>query len=56
MIDNKELVDEIIDSAADLPVESQFLLLMVAKGMLFSRKCLKSQVKNKSEVDLPHNL
>ena len=35
-----EVLDEIIDNAIDLPVESQDLLLMMAKAMRYTRECV----------------
>ena len=34
---------EIIDNAKELPVESQNLLLILARGMVFTRKCMMRQ-------------
>lgn len=31
---------EIIDNAKELPVESQNLLLILARGMVFTRNCM----------------
>lgn len=35
-----QVLDEIIDSAAGLPVESQDLLLMIAKAMRYTRRSI----------------
>ncbi len=34
------IVDEIIDNATELPVESQNLILMMAKAMQYTRDCM----------------
>lgn len=34
---------EIIDNAKELPVESQNLLLILARGMVFTRNCMMRQ-------------
>ncbi len=38
-----EVLDKLIQNAAELPVESQNLLLMLAKGMAYTRTCLIKQ-------------
>lgn len=37
------IADEIIDSAVGLPLENQELLLMMAKAMQYTRKCVLRQ-------------
>ena len=37
------MLDEIIDNAIELPVESQDLLLMMAKAMRYTRECVIRQ-------------
>lgn len=45
-----ELLDELIDNATGLPVESQELLLMMARGMAYTRECMsKTKVENEKE-------
>ena len=41
---------EIIDNAKELPVESQNLLLILARGMVFTRNCMMRQ----NAADQPH--
>lgn len=38
-----KVLDEIIDNAIELPVESQDLLLMMAKAMRYTRECVIRQ-------------
>lgn len=38
-----KIADEIIDNAIGLPVENQELLLMMAKAMQYTRKCVLRQ-------------
>lgn len=45
-----KIVDEIIDNAAGLSIESQYLLLMMAKAMRYTRDCVMRQLA----VDQPH--
>lgn len=40
-------MDEIIDNASELPLESQDWLLMMAKSMRYTRDCIVS--KNEAE-------
>lgn len=37
------VLKEIIDNAKELPVESQNLLLILARGMVFTRNCMMRQ-------------
>lgn len=39
----KNVVDEIIDNAIELPLENQEILLMMAKAMQYTRDCEKEQ-------------
>lgn len=39
----KKVLEEIIDNASELPVESQDLLLMMAKAMRHTRNCVIRQ-------------
>ena len=39
------VLDEIIDNAVGLPLESQRFLLILAKGMAFTRQCLSASVQ-----------
>ena len=39
-----KIVDEIIDNAAGLPIENQYLLLMMAKAMRYTRDCVMRQL------------
>lgn len=36
----KKVLDEIIENAIELPVESQNLLLMMARAMQYTKKCM----------------
>lgn len=38
-----KVLDEIIDNATGLPVESQDLLLIIAKAMRYTRDCMLRQ-------------
>lgn len=38
-----DILDELIDNASGLPVESQNLLLLLAKSMAYTRDCLTKQ-------------
>lgn len=44
---NVTVLDEIIDNASELPLESQDWLLMMAKSMRYTRDCIVS--KNEAE-------
>lgn len=44
---NGTVLDEIIDNASELPLESQDWLLMMAKSMRYTRDCIVS--KNEAE-------
>lgn len=44
---NGTILDEIIDNASELPLESQDWLLMMAKSMRYTRDCIVS--KNEAE-------
>lgn len=37
------IVEEIIDNATELPMEEQSQLLMLAKGMAYTRNCIMKQ-------------
>lgn len=37
------IVEEIIDNATGLPMEEQSQLLMLAKGMAYTRKCIMKE-------------
>ena len=41
--EQKNVVDEIMDSAIELPVENQEILLMMAKAMQYTRDCETGQ-------------
>lgn len=41
---NTKVVDEIIDNAAGFPVESQYMILMMAKAMKYTRDCVMRQL------------
>lgn len=38
-----KIADELIDSAVELPLENQELLLMMAKAMQYTRNCVSHQ-------------
>lgn len=40
---NAKVMDEIIDNAAGLPIESQYMILMMAKAMKYTRDCVMRQ-------------
>lgn len=40
LLKKNEILDEIINNAIELPIESQDLLLMIAKGMRFTKDCM----------------
>lgn len=42
--DTSIVLDEIISHAAGLPADTQYLLLMMAKAMRYTRECLVGQV------------
>lgn len=42
-IQQGKVIDEIIENAIELPVESQDLLLMMAKAMRYTRDCVLRQ-------------
>lgn len=42
-IEKIKVLDEIIDNAMELPLESQNLLLILAKGMAYTRNCVTKQ-------------
>ena len=46
-----EILDEIIDNATCLPIESQNLLLMLAKAMAYTRDCIARQNKGAKPQD-----
>ena len=48
-----ELANEIIDNAILLPVESQELLLMMAKAMHYTRKCVLRQGTGRTQSLTP---
>lgn len=48
-----QIADEIIDNAIELPVENQELLLMMAKAMQYTRKCVLRQGKARSPSPIP---
>lgn len=48
-IKNVTVLDEIIDNASELPLESQDWLLMMAKSMRYTRDC----IVKKNEVESP---
>lgn len=41
--DKNSILDEILENATELPVESQNLLLILAKGMAFTRYCITNE-------------
>lgn len=47
------VLDEIIDNASELPLESQDWLLMMAKSMRYTRDCIVR--KNKAEPQATSN-
>ena len=40
MVQQKDVLNEIIDNAVSLPIENQELLLSMAKAMRYTRKCV----------------
>lgn len=44
-----KILDEIVNNAIGLPVESQNLLLLMAKGMSYTKKCLLEENRKKEE-------
>lgn len=40
---NAKVIDEIINQAADFPIESQYMILMTAKAMKYARDCVTRQ-------------
>lgn len=45
-----EILDELIDNATGLPLESQELLLMMARGMAYTRECMgKAEVEEEKK-------
>ena len=43
VVDDVNILDEIIDNATNLPLESQKLVLLLAKGMAYTRYCITKQ-------------
>lgn len=41
---NTKIVDEIIDNAVGFPIESQYMILMMAKAMKYTRDCVMRQL------------
>lgn len=48
-----KLLDEIIDNAAELPLESQNWLLLIAKSMRYTRDCVIRQSEAKQSHKSP---
>lgn len=48
LMNQATILNKIIDSAAELPLESQDLLLMIAKSMKYTRDCMIE--KNRAAV------
>ena len=46
-----EILEAILNGAKELPVEGQNLLLMIAKGMAFSRDCLMKRECDEMEQE-----
>lgn len=42
--ENAKVMDEIINNAAGLPIESQYMILMMAKAMKYTRDCVMRQL------------
>ena len=49
-IEEIKVLDEIIDNAMELPLESQNLLLILAKGMAYTRSCVTKQI-NEGQIN-----
>lgn len=41
---NTKVVDEIINNAVGVPIESQYMILMMAKAMKYTRDCVMRQL------------
>lgn len=41
---NAKVMDEIITNAAGFPIESQYMILMMAKAMKYTRDCVMRQL------------
>ena len=42
-----KILDDLIDNAVGLPIDSQNLLLMMAKAMRFTRECMTQKASDK---------
>lgn len=42
--ENTKIVDEIIGNAVGFPIESQYMILMMAKAMRYTRNCVMRQL------------
>ncbi len=51
-VEKVKILDEIINNAIELPLESQDWLLMMAKSMRYTRNCMVRQ----QELSQPRNL
>ena len=49
---NAKVMDEIIDNAAGFPVESQYMILMMAKAMKYTRDCVMRQLSSEQSHKL----
>jgi len=47
--DDITLIDELVNNASKLPLECQYWLLSVAKGMAFTRSCLEVEIGAESD-------
>lgn len=52
----RKVLDEIIDNARDLPLESQVWVLMMAKAMCHTRNCVVKQDKVESNHKPPKHI
>lgn len=51
--EDTKIVDEIMENAAGLPIESQYMLLMMAKAMCYTRDCVIRQLAAEQTRKLP---
>lgn len=49
---NAKVMDEIIDNAAGLPIECQYMILMMAKAMKYTRDCVMRQLSGEQSRKL----
>ena len=43
------LIDKLVNNASELPLECQYWLLSIAKGMAFTRSCLEAEIGAESD-------